>query len=254
MHYPWQLQVPLDGIVFDCDGTLCHIEGIDELAHNSGHYTAVSEITTDCMSNTGLNEASYAKRLQLIKPSRGQIYDLIKLYLQHITPGAKCVIEAMLSLGKEVYIVSSGIAEAIIPFGEQLGLKTENIYAVSLSFNTKEEYNDFDRSNPLVHSGGKLTMINKIIASSPRIAFIGDGISDYEAAQPVTRFIGYGGMQIREKIASVAPCYLLCTNLYPLLPLCLTKDETVKLNDDNMECYQKGIVLIEQGKVIIHKE
>jgi phosphoserine phosphatase len=31
----WQLQHPLDAVVFDCDGTLSQIEGIDALAEKN---------------------------------------------------------------------------------------------------------------------------------------------------------------------------------------------------------------------------
>ena len=37
----WQLDHPINAIVFDCDGTLSIIEGIDELARNNGVGDAV---------------------------------------------------------------------------------------------------------------------------------------------------------------------------------------------------------------------
>lgn len=250
----WQLDIPLDAIVFDCDGTLSNIEGIDELARASGHYREVSAITTLCMSTTGLNEESYEHRLQLIKPSKDQIQHLVDQYIDHMTPGTKQVISTFQVLGKRIYIISSGIAEAVIPFGNYFGVKTEDIYAVNVNFNAQGEYIGFDRKNPLVHSGGKLAIIKKILLTNTNIAFIGDGMSDYEASSPVTRFIGYGGMCLRDKIRTLSKYYLICRDLHPLLPLCLTKREADDLDENTKVYYQDGMKFIENGSVIIRKD
>jgi phosphoserine phosphatase len=254
MRYYWQLSTPLNGIVFDCDGTLSHIEGIDELARNSNYYAEICAMTLHAMSHAGLTEEIYTKRLQLIKPSRAQILDLTNLYINHVTPYAKNVIDIFKSLGKEIYILSSGITAAVTPFGNYLGIKNENIYAVNVSFNEDGTYHHFDQDNPLIRAGGKIHFIKHILAKSSRLALIGDGVSDSEAAQQVTRFIGYGGAAIKQKVADLSTYYLMYPSLLPLLPLCLTIEETKLLNGSAKEYYEKGILLIEQGAVIIRKE
>lgn len=253
MSYRWQLDAPVNAIVFDCDGTLSDIEGIDELARTTGQYDEVSAITTHCMSTTGLSEESYEQRLDLIKPTKSQVEQLVKKYRDNITPGTKSVINALQELDKRIYIISSGIADAVIPFGNYLGIRTEHIFAVNLQFDKNGHYVDFDRKNPLVHSGGKLTVIKKIMLERANLALIGDGMSDYEASKPVKRFIGYGGMAIREKIKSLSEFYISCHDLHPVLPLCLTKNESDHLDSDVRTTYDKGIHLISKGNVSIQK-
>lgn len=253
MKYTWQLETPVNAVVFDCDGTLSNIEGIDELARANGQYNEVSAITTHCMSTTGLNEESYESRLDLIKPTKAQVEHLVKQYRDHLTPGTKDVIQAFQALGKRIYIISSGIADAVIPFGNYLGINSDDIYAVNLQFDKNGQYLNFDRKNPLVHSGGKLTVIKKILQEKSSLAFIGDGMSDYEASKPVKRFIGYGGMCIRDKIKSLSDFYITCRDLTPLLPLCLTDSENAELDTTAKKIYHAGISLIDNGKVTIQK-
>ena len=61
----WQLKNPIEAIVFDCDGTLSAIEGVNELAKNSGVHQIIEELTHKAMSVAGLNPELYQKRLDL---------------------------------------------------------------------------------------------------------------------------------------------------------------------------------------------
>ncbi|TAK75879.1 MAG: phosphoserine phosphatase, partial [Gammaproteobacteria bacterium] len=59
----WQPQAPIPAIVFDCDGTLSMIEGIDELAKHNGVSEAVQALTAEAMEKTGLHPDLYRQRL-----------------------------------------------------------------------------------------------------------------------------------------------------------------------------------------------
>src|SRR5690349_741380 len=62
-----------DLIFFDCDSTLSAIEGIDELARFKGKEWRVGILTEKAM-NGDLDLAEvYGKRLQAIRPTRGQL-------------------------------------------------------------------------------------------------------------------------------------------------------------------------------------
>src|SRR5829696_8761045 len=105
---PWQLQTPISAIVFDCDGTLSAIEGINELARNNGVYDIVSELTHEAMSKTGLNPNVYQNRLELINPTQAQVQQLAQLYSIHCVPDANDVIRIFQRMNKSVYIMSAG--------------------------------------------------------------------------------------------------------------------------------------------------
>lgn len=250
----WKLTRPLDAIVLDCDSTLSHIEGIDELAKHRGVEKEVAAITNKCMSTAGLNVEIYAERLNLVKPTLTQVQALAAEYIAHLAPHALPVIKTLQRLGKTVYVISGGITQAIIPICAQLGITSEYVYAVDLKFDAQGNYAGFDTTSPLVTSTGKPTIIEKIKLQHPSIAMVGDGLTDYYTIDLVTRFIGYGGATIRKHLKEKSPFYILAPTLLPLLPLCLTTKEQQQLNNEEQQLYVQGLTAIDEGQVIMQEK
>ena len=73
------------------------------------------------------------------------------------------------------------------------------------------------------------------------VALIGDGFSDYETYDLVTRFIGYGGAFYRENLEKLCHHYIRTSSLAPLLPVILTTNEYYQLNDEERKLFQKGL-------------
>ncbi len=205
--------------VFDCDSTLSKIEGIDELARMNGVFDEVAEMTNQAMNAFSLSTGIYAKRLELTKPTEQQIQEVGQLYIQEITKGAKEVIEILLKEGKEVFILSGGLLEAIYPLSDFLGIKRENVFAVPIYFNKDGTYKDFDQSCPLAKKNGKTKILREKILSSGKSLLIGDGMSDAETKNVVTTFIGFGGIVKRERVKDVSEFYLESKNLSDCLTL-----------------------------------
>lgn len=247
----WDLEEPLDAIIFDCDGTLSHIEGIDVLAKENGVYEVVSSITESSMSGFGLTPRIYEDRLNLVKPTLSQVEALAVHYQNAVVPDAKEVIKIFQKLGKSVFVVSAGVRQAIGPFCKQLGIKNDNIYAVSLDFDEKGQYKGFDVDSPLVRPDGKCQIIEEIKQKYPSVAMVGDGVSDSCVLNLVNRFIGYGGMKVFRRVLDVSLFYINVPTFLPLLPLCIGEEETEFLNLQENELYQKGIDIIFNGNVII---
>src|SRR5258708_9034207 len=103
---------PCELIIFDCDSTLSAIEGIDELARWQGRAAQVAELTHRAMNGDVPLETVYGERLELLKPTRDQLRQLGQLYRRHLVPGADQVIAALQAAGRQVFIVSGGLAEA----------------------------------------------------------------------------------------------------------------------------------------------
>ncbi|MBI1280383.1 MAG: HAD-IB family phosphatase, partial [Anaerolineaceae bacterium] len=111
-----------DLIFFDCDSTLSAIEGIDELARFKGKEWRVGVLTEKAM-NGDLDLAEvYGKRLQAIRPTRGELKAIEERYWETIVPDAENVLAALRLLGKQVFIVSGGLAEPVRGFGKRLGV------------------------------------------------------------------------------------------------------------------------------------
>ncbi len=101
----WQLKTPLDAIVFDCDGTLSTIEGINELAKNNHVGDTVVALTHKAMSESGMTPEIYAQRLALTKPTRQQVLTVADQYIETLTPDTAALIAILLKLNKSIYIM-----------------------------------------------------------------------------------------------------------------------------------------------------
>src|SRR5689334_13073539 len=105
----WQLKNPINAVIFDCDGTLSSIEGIDELAKNNGAADIVQRLTADAMGKSGINPDLYAKRLALVKPTYAEVMALGQQYIDHSVPDINELILLFKRQNKSVYIVSAGL-------------------------------------------------------------------------------------------------------------------------------------------------
>lgn len=243
--YPWQLSHPISAIIFDCDGTLSKLEGINELAKIQGVEKEVSQLTEEAMSLHGLTPDVYQQRLALVKPTYQQVVDLGNDYFNNKTPCALQVINILTRLGKTIYLISAGVNPAVKLFGEQMQIPAQNIFAVDLQFNTHGEFLDFDHQSPLIYNEGKAIIIQEIKQYHEDLIYVGDGMNDLAAQKFVKRFIGYGGVFYRENIRQAADCYLTLPSFAPLLCLTLTLDEIKLLTQEEQKIYQQGVLLLE---------
>lgn len=229
-----------DAVIFDCDSTLSAVEAIDHLARLNGQGEAVAKLTDKAMSETGLTVELYAERLNLVQPSALQVSILTEEYRAQVVPGAKEVIAILQRLGKPVFIFSAGVNPAVVHFGEWLGVPAEQVFAVDLDFQDGR-YADFNRGSPLTHNEGKKTLASQLKQSHARLALVGDGMNDAAAREAVDCFIGFGGVQPREKVRALADCYLDSPSLWPLLQELLTEAEFSALSEMERRAVQQAV-------------
>lgn len=222
---PVPLAAPVDAIVFDCDGTLSRIEGIDELALLNGVSEPVKQLTAIAMGQTGINPEIYHQRLALVKPTQQQVAALGQQYFEHKVAELLPVLKTLRGLGKIIYVVSAGLLPAVADFAKLLEIDAAQVFAVDITFDAVGNYVDFDRNSPLVHAFGKRKIVEQILQKHARLAYVGDGLNDYETADLVTRFIGYGGAFYRENLAQLCDYYITTAAMTPLLSLALTAEE-----------------------------
>ena len=241
MITPRQLTTPITTVIFDCDGTLSTIEGIDELAITNDVSAIVQRLTQEAMGETGMSADLYKKRLDLVKPSHQQLLDLGQDYINHQAPDVLEVINIFKRLNKSIYIISAGLLPSVTIFAKHLQIPQENVYAVDIKFDSTGNYLDFDRHSPMINQYGKREIVDKIKLAHSTTAFIGDGLSDYEVYDLVTRFVGYGGAYYRESIEKRCEFYIKDLSMAALLPLLLTENESTQLTDEEKVLYQKGL-------------
>ena len=223
-----------DLIFFDCDSTLSAIEGIDELARLKGKGWRVSVLTERAMNGELDLAGVYGKRLQAIRPTRGQVNAIVERYQQTLVPDAQAVLDALQFLGKTVFIISGGLAEPVRGLGQRLGIPAERIRAVELEYDRlagewwryhepqtqhHQAWLDY-QVGPLTVSSGKPVMVRELAGDRPgRRLMIGDGVSDLAAREVVDLFVGYGGVTARDAVREHADAFIHCPSLAPLLPL-----------------------------------
>jgi phosphoserine phosphatase len=264
-------------IIFDCDSTLTTIEGIDVLAESAGKKWRVEVLTRAAMDGDLDLEEIYAKRLRAVRPTRAQIRDIRRRYKQTIVEDAQAVITALQALGHQVYIISGGLAEPVEEFGVYLGVPRDHIRAVDVRYNElsgrwwdrqtpyaagDEHYLTFD-AGALTVSDGKAEIVQQLVGSLPfrerdngRSLLIGDGSSDLLAGRAVDLFVGYGGVEKRERVLAEAPAFIHSPSLAPLLALATGPATLARLQTDSpfSPLVQKSIQLIKTGAITFTDE
>lgn len=259
---------PYDLIFFDCDSTLSAIEGIDELARFKGKEWRVSVLTQKAMDGELDLSEVYGKRLQAIRPTRGQLKAIEERYWETIVPDAEAVLAALRFLGKGVFIISGGLAEPVRGFGKRLGVPPEQIRAVELEYNElsgewwryhepgarhSQAFLDYDDS-PLTVSSGKPQIVREMIAQSGRSGrtlMIGDGASDLATRGVVDLFVGFGGVVARQKVRDEADVFVHVNTLAPILPLAAGASGYAKLlGTPHQAVFERGLALLHEGVTV----
>jgi phosphoserine phosphatase len=263
-YHPTADWAPFEVVIFDCDSTLCTVEGIDVLARWAGREAEIIALTRRAMDGDLPLEAIYSRRLELLNPTRVHMRRLNRLYQDSLLPDARPVLDALRQLGRQVFIVSGGLAEGVRDFGLWLGLAEDHIHAVEVEFNQLagrwwETWKHPGGRNPdehyLTHDGGPLTagrgkadVIRRLRRTHRgRALLVGDGISDLEAGAAVDLFVGFGGVVSRERVRDSAAVFVRAAELAPILPLAVARPA---LAGDLAALYSRGVELILQEQVL----
>jgi phosphoserine phosphatase len=253
-----------DLIFFDCDSTLSTIEGIDELAKLKGKEWRVGLLTQKAMDGELDLQEVYGKRLQAIRPTRGELKAVEERYWETLVPDVIEVLEALKFLGKTVFIISGGLAEPVKGFGKRLGIPQERIRAVEVEYNelsgewwkyhepqtqNRQSYLDYNEG-PLTVSSGKPFIIQDLAHNQHgRRLMVGDGSSDLATRNVVDLFVGFGGVVTRQKVLNESEAFIHSPSIAPILPITAGAGGYARVKGTpHQAVYERGIKLaLEQG-------
>lgn len=249
-------------VFFDCDSTLTTVEGIDVLAANAGLGERVKELTQAAMDGLIDLDEIYGERLEAINATRGDIRALRDVYKRNTVEDAAAVVNMLMELGHQVYIISGGLYEPVREFGVSLGVPSAHIRAVGVDYDElagewwrgreagidhKDRYLDY-RKGALAVSDGKADIIRQLLGRlSGRSLLVGDGTSDLRAARAVDLFIGYGGVVVRAAVERDAPVFMRCPSLAPVLALAAGPAMLCQRDHTNPELARKAVELVTSG-------
>lgn len=219
---------PFSTIFFDCDSTLCALEGIDALAERAGLAQQLAPLTAAAMEGRINLEQVYRHRLERIRPDREAMVWLGQYYLRTIVDGAVELVCALQALGKRVYIVSGGIRQAVLYVAEALEIPRQRVHAVELFFNPRGAFCGYDEHSPLVRSDGKAAVCRGLLQAGEAAALVGDGMVDVAAQSAGVLLVGFGGVVRRAPVAERAAIYIEEPSLHAVMRYLLTREEQAR--------------------------
>src|SRR5690606_36828287 len=104
----------------------------------------------------------------------------------------------------QIYIISSGFKEYIIPVVSTLGVLPEHVLANEFRFDEDGNIIGIDESNPLASDGGKIKALQSL-GLDAEVYVIGDGYTDYESKESglASRFYAFTENVKRDRVLAV---------------------------------------------------
>ncbi|RNI32544.1 phosphoglycerate dehydrogenase [Rufibacter immobilis] len=173
--------------IIDFDSTFTKVEALDELcaicipdpARRQKVLAEIQRITDLGMEGEIPLVDSLDQRLALLHANRDHITTLIEHLRGQISESFKHNKAFFEAFKDDIYIISNGFKEFIVPIVRELGVKPENVFANSFVYDEAGNIIGFDRANVLTQNQGKAKQI-KSLNLPGEVYVIGDGYTDYE--------------------------------------------------------------------------
>ena len=200
-------------IFIDFDSTLTKVEGLDELANiafvgNPNRASVVAEIAR--LTDLGMaGEISFGeslrRRVQLLSANRSHISELAEFLTAKISDSFLRNQAFLREYQTQIYIISGGFREFILPVTNQLGILESHVFANSFVFDEQGNIIGIDKENPLANDSGKIEILKKLNLNG-EILVIGDGFTDYELRKCglATEFYAFTENVSRPNVVAVA--------------------------------------------------
>ncbi|MFC3881089.1 phosphoglycerate dehydrogenase [Algoriphagus namhaensis] len=199
--------------IIDFDSTFTRVEALDILGEISlandpkreEKLQAIKDITDRGMGGTVTFRESLEQRLDILKANKAQIQELVGSLRNYVSKSFERNQEFLRENAEDIYILSNGFKEFIIPIVSEYGIKPENVFANDFVFNDAGEITDFNRDNPLSKNQGKAETLKNLNLEGD-IYVIGDGYTDYEikASGLANKFYAFTENIHRDKVAEKA--------------------------------------------------
>jgi len=173
--------------IIDFDSTFTQVEALDILGEISlenspdrdQKLNSIKEITDLGMEGKLTFRDSLEQRISILEAKKPQIEELIKVLKNKVSKSFYRNQEFFHENSENIYIISNGFKDFIVPIVEEFGIKEENVFANEFVYDESGNIIDFDRDNLLSKNNGKSETIKKLNLEGD-IYVIGDGYTDYE--------------------------------------------------------------------------
>jgi D-3-phosphoglycerate dehydrogenase / 2-oxoglutarate reductase len=173
--------------VIDFDSTFTKVEALDELAKialrgQSDAETKLAEINR--ITNSGMDGSmpfseALQQRLALLSGNTKDIDELVAFLKENVSESFKCNKQALSIYANQIYIISGGFEEYIIPVVAEYGITSDHVFANKFLFDEQHNIIGYDTTRLLSKSGGKVKQVNAMDLDGD-IHIVGDGYTDLE--------------------------------------------------------------------------
>jgi D-3-phosphoglycerate dehydrogenase len=193
--------------IFDFDSTFIQVEALDVLceiiyANNSTRKHVLAEIQrlTDLGIEGELSlKESLTERIGLLQGNRDHLRELIDTLKNRVSPSVVRNRAFFKQNAHNIYIISNGFKEIIIPIVQEYGIKPEQVLANTFKFDHEGNIIGFDEEDELCENQGRVLKIKSLNLVGD-IFMIGDGHTDYERLQggAVSKFYAFAEGESRQ--------------------------------------------------------
>ena len=219
-------------IIIDFDSTFIQVEAFDELATISLSdnpdkeqiIAQIVDITQKGMEGRlALNE-SLTTRIKLLQANKKHLPQLINRLNSKISTSIERNANFFRQFADDIYIISSGFKEYILPVVSKFGIKEHHILANTFEYDNNGNIIGLDTNNPLSQNQGKVAVVKNLNLKGD-IVVIGDGYTDYEIRQMGVAHTFYAFTEnverpnVMEKADSIIPSFdeFLYQNDFPMV-------------------------------------
>lgn len=172
--------------IFDFDSTFVSIESLDKLAEISLKKNPnkdkilkeIQNITKKGMEGKVSFQDSLSFRIGKFTSTKNDVAELIEILKKSITPSINRNKNFFKLYRDQIYIISGGFQEYILPIAKTFGIRQDHVLANTFIFD-KDKIIGFDKKNLLTKSGGKAKSV-KSLNLKGEVYVLGDGYTDYE--------------------------------------------------------------------------
>jgi len=122
---------------------------------------------------------SLVERLRLLKANKNDLPALVENLSERVSSSFVRNREFFNDHHENIYIVSNGFKEFIVPIVEPYGVKPKNVFANTFEYDEEGNIISFDHDNVLSSNNGKVEQLKKLNLKGD-VYVIGDGYTDYE--------------------------------------------------------------------------
>ena len=186
--------------IIDFDSTITQVEALEELGaislkSNPKKKKVLDEIKA--LTDLGMEgkisiEESLAKRLSLLAANKKHLERLVLTLKKKISPSFRRNKAFFKKYKENIYVISAGFREFILPVVRELGILERNVHANTFEYDAQGNIIGIDKSNPLSGKGGK-GMVLRSLDLPHEIFVIGDGYTDFEMKETglVSKFFAF---------------------------------------------------------------